>query len=102
MVRLKTEIEKLSDLIGFCYRVAAKDVVLQNAGERPVYAGISGITPAALPKVGGYVVKLPPGDCHPIPICWVNGNNTLVGRVTDDVVAILINISLITNEDAIR
>ena len=99
---LEAEIEEVPHFVGFGYRVASENSVLENTGEGPVYAGIGGITPATLPKVGGYVVKLPPGDCHPVPICWVNGNNTLVGRVADDVVAILINISLITNEEPIR
>src|ERR1700757_3366689 len=70
-IRLETEIEEVSHFVGFGYRVASENSVLENTGEGPVYAGISGITPAALPKVGGYVVKLPPGDCHPVTICWV-------------------------------
>src|SRR5207302_1206238 len=78
---LQTQIEEVPHFVGFGYRVASENSILENTGEGPVYAGISAITPAALPKVGGYVVKLPPGDCHPVPICWVNGNNTLVGRV---------------------
>ena len=97
---MQTEIEEVPHFVGFGYRVAAENIVLQNAGKGPVYAGISGITPAALPKVGGYVVKLPPGDCHPVAICWVNGNNTLVGRVADDILAVLIDVYLVTGKDA--
>ena len=99
---MEAEIEEVPHFVGFGYRVAAENSVLENTGEGPVYAGISGITPAALPKVGGYVVKLPPGDCHPIAVGWINRNHAFVSRVADDVVAILINISLITNEDGIR
>ena len=101
-IRLKTEIEKIPDLVGFCYRVAAEDVVLQDTGEGPVYAGISGITPAALAEVGSHVIKLSPGDCHPTVVGWINRNHAFVGRVADDVVAILINVSLIANEAGIR
>src|SRR6266705_564640 len=52
-VRLKTEVEKLPDLIGVGDWVAAEDIVLQNTGECPVYAAIAGESPAGLPETGG-------------------------------------------------
>ena len=96
--RLQTKIEKVPDLIGLYYRVATEDVGLQDTGECPCEAGIGGITPAALPKVGGNIVELPPADCHLVAICGVNRNRAFVRSVTNDVLAILIDVDLITGE----
>ena len=63
-----------------------------------MHAAIGGITPAALPEVGGNVIELSPGDCHLIAVCWVNGNRALVRRVAEDVLAILIDVDLVTRE----
>ena len=71
-VRLKAEIKKLPCLIGLSHRIATEDVVLQDAGECPMHAGIGSITPATLAKVRGNIVKLPPGDCHLAAVCGVN------------------------------
>ena len=100
MVRLETQVEKLPDLIGVCHRVAAENAVFQNTGECPVYAAIAGITPAALPEVGVNVIKLPPRDCHLVPVGRINGNHALVRRIADDVLAILIDVDLETHERA--
>src|SRR6202035_1896076 len=62
-VRFETEVEKLADLIRFCHRIAAKNIVFKNTGKRPCYTGISSVTPPALPEVGGNVVELSPADC---------------------------------------
>ena len=99
-VRLETEIEEIAHLIGLCHRVAAEHVILQNTRERPMHAAIGGITPAALPEVGQYAVKLSPGDCHLVPIGRINGNRALVSGVAEDIVAILINVDLETDERA--
>ena len=99
---LQTEIEKISDLIGFRYRVAAEDVVLQDTWECPMHAAIGGITPAALPEVGSNIVELPPGNCHPVQVRWVNGNRTFVSSVAEDILAVLIDVRLITDEPAIH
>src|SRR5439155_18016911 len=93
-VRLQTEVEKLSDLIGVCHRVAAKDVILQNTGERPVRAAIGCKSPAGLPETGCYTVELPPGNCHLAHVRWVNGNGALVRGIAEDVVPIRIDVCL--------
>jgi hypothetical protein len=93
-VRLKTEVEKLPDLIGVGDRVAAKDSVLQNTRKRPVRAGIGRESPASLPEIRCYTVELPPGDRHLAQIRWINGNGALVCGVTQDVVAICIDVYL--------
>jgi hypothetical protein len=99
-IRLQAEIKKLTDLIGLCYRIAAEDIVLQDAGECPMHAAIGGVTPATLPEVRGNIVELPPGDCHPVRVRWVNGNRTFVSSVANDVLAILIDVDLVTGEHA--
>ena len=98
--RLQTEIEKVTDLIRLYYRIATKHVVLQDTGKRPCEAGIGSITPAALSEVGGNIVELPPADRHLVAICGVNRNRALVRSVTEDVLAILIDVGLITGEYA--
>ena len=65
-------------------------------------AAIGGITPAALPEVGGNIIELPPDDCHLVSICWVNGNRTFVSGIAEDVLAVLIDIRLITDEPVIH
>ena len=97
---MEAEIEKLPDLVGLCHGIAAEHVVLQNAGECPMHAGIGGITPAALSKVGGNIVELSPGDCHLVAVCGINRNGALVRSVTNNVLAILIDVDLVTGEQA--
>ena len=67
-----------------------------------MHAAIGGITPAALPEVGQYAVKLSPGDCHLVPVGWVNGNNAFVRRIADDIVAVGIDVRLVADEWAVR
>src|SRR6266705_1773509 len=100
MFRVKAELEKLPDLIGVCHLVAAENAVFQNTRERPMRAAIGGITPAGLPEIGQYAVKLSPGDCHLVPVGRINGNRALVRRIADDVLAVLIDVDLETDERA--
>ena len=99
---MEAEIKKLPHLIGLCYRIATEDVVLQDPGKRPVHTAIGSITPAALPEVGGNIIELPPDDCHLVSICWVNGNRTFVSSVAEYILAVLIDIRLITDEPVIH
>jgi hypothetical protein len=99
-IRLQAEIKKLTDLIGLCYRIAAEDAVLQDTGECPMHAAIGGITPATLPEVRGDIVELPPGNCHPVRVRWINGNRTFVSSVTKNILAVLIDVDLVTGERA--
>src|SRR2546430_6560820 len=97
-VRLKTEVEKLPDLIGVCHRVAAENVILQNTRKRPCRAAVGGVTPAGLPEVGADIIELPAGDCHLVAVCGVNRNRTLVRSVAEDVVPVCIDVHLVTGE----
>ena len=72
VVHQQAEIEESAGLVGVGYRVAAENIVLQNAGERPVDTGVGGITIAGLPEVGRPSVELPPADRHFVAICRVN------------------------------
>src|SRR4029077_16486385 len=65
-----------------------------------MHAGIGCVTPAALPEVGSNVIKLPPGNGHFVAICGINRNSALVRSVANDVLAILIDVHLITGEQA--
>ena len=39
-----------------------------------MHAAIGGITPTALPEVGGNIVELSPGDCHLVAVCGIDGD----------------------------
>ena len=97
--RLEAEIEKISRLIGECHRVAAKDIIFQNARERPMYASVGRITPASLSEVGVDAIELPPGNYHLIAIRRINRDGRLIRCVAQDVVAISIDVRLIAGED---
>jgi hypothetical protein len=100
LVRLKTEIEKFSRFIAVCHGIAAKNIIFQDTGERPVYAAIGSITPTRLPEVGVNTIELPPGDHHLVRICRVNRDRRLIGGVAEDVVAAGIHVCLVTGEHA--
>src|SRR5438034_9763314 len=63
-----TKIKKFAGLIRVQHRVAAENVVFQDAREIPCYAGIGGVSPAGLPKVGQNAVELPPAYCHLVAV----------------------------------
>src|SRR5438067_3974354 len=63
-------------------------------------AGIGRVTPPALPEVGGHIIELSPSDGHFVAVCGINRNRTLVRSVANDVLAILIDVGLVTREYA--
>src|SRR5262249_15443322 len=98
----KTEVEEGAHLIGVGYWIAPKDVVFQNPRKRPCCTGIGGVSPAALPKVGQYTVKLSPSNCHLAGVCRINRDRTFVSRITDNVIPICIDVRLVADENAMR
>ena len=81
-------------------RVAAKDVVLQNAGESPRSPTITGVCPARLPEIGCNTVKLSPSDGHAIVIGRIHANGRFVRSIISNVIAIGIDVDLVTREGA--
>ena len=81
-------------------RVAAKDVVLQNARESPRGSAITGICPACLPKIGSNTVKLPPSDGHAVVIGRIHANGRFVRGIIRNVIAVGIYVYLIAGEGA--
>ena len=65
-----------------------------------MHASVGRITPATLPEVGRYTVKLSPADCHPGAIGRVNRDRTFVRSVAKDVISILIHVCLVAEEAA--
>src|ERR1700730_14945422 len=63
---------------------------------------VGGITPAALPEVGGHAIELPPTDYHLVSVSRINRNRTLVRGVADYVVAISIDVHLVADEGPVR
>ena len=81
-------------------RVAAKDVVLQNAGESPRSPAITGVGPARLSEIGSNTVKLPPSDRHAVVIGGIHANRRFVRGIISNVIAIGIDVDLVTSEGA--
>ena len=79
-------------------RVAAKDVVLQNAGESPRSPAITGVGPARLSEIGSNTVKLAPADSHAVVIGGIHANGRFVCGIISNVVAVGIDIDLVTGE----
>jgi hypothetical protein len=84
------------------HRVAAEDVILQDAWERPVHAAITAVTPACLPKIRLDTVELPPADHHFVAVRRINGNRGLIGSISQDIVASRIHVRLVTDEHSVR
>jgi hypothetical protein len=78
----------LSRFIVVQHRIAAENVVLQNAWEMPRETGVRAVTIAALAEVRCPGIKLPPANGDLIAICRVNCTIWLVRSVTDDVVTL--------------
>src|SRR4029077_7248143 len=93
-----TKIEKPPCFIRIQDRIAAEHVTFQNAGKRPGRAAVSGISPAALPEVGQYAVKLPPTNGHFVTVGGINGNGRLIGSVAQNIVAVSIDVHLEAGE----
>ena len=99
-VRLKTKIEKVPYLIVTRHRVTPENIVLENAGESPRATTIAGVTPSALPEVGGHIVELAPPDCFLASIQRINGNRALIRSVAHNVLTTPIYVHLETGEGA--
>ena len=82
--------------------VAAKDVVLKDAGESPRGPAITGVCPARLPEIGSNTVKLPPPDGHAVVIGRIDANRRFIGGIVSNVVAVGIDVDLVTGEGAER
>ena len=98
----KAEIIKTSRVIGGQNWVAAEDVVLENAGERPGRAAVAGISKTALPEIGSNAVELPPTDYFPAAVCWVYGDRRLVRGIAGDIHAARIDVNLKTYKQVLR
>ena len=100
-VHQQAQIVKISRFIVVQHRIAAENVVLQNAWKMPRETGVRAVTIAALAEVRCPSVKLPPADGDLIAICRVNCDRRLVRGVTDDVVTVRIDVHLITDESGV-
>src|SRR5438105_8109594 len=96
----KTEVKEMPGIIRAQDRVAAKDVVFQDAGKSPPAPAVTGICPARLPEIGSNTVKLPPCDGHAVVIGRIHANGRFVRGISSNVVAVGIHVELVTGEDA--
>lgn len=94
----KAKVKEGSGLVRVGDRIAAKNSRFQNPGKGPVDASVRSIPPAALPEVRRYIVKLSPTNRHPAAIGRVNRDRTFVSGVTDDVIAICVDVHLVADE----
>src|SRR6476619_4777368 len=63
-------------------------------------ATVGRISPTGLPEVGLNTVELSPADHHLVEICRINGNRGLIRSISEDIVAVCIDIRLVTGEHA--
>jgi hypothetical protein len=98
VVPQKGIIEKRPYLVCTQNRITAENARLQHPGKRPLNPTVRGITPAALPEAGVHRIELPPTDRHFVAVGRVDRYRGFVCRVANDVVALRVNIRLITRE----
>jgi len=94
----QTEVKKMTGIICAQDRVAAKDVVFQDAGEGPRGPAIIGVCPARLLEIGSNTVKLPPSDRHAVVIGGIHANGGFVRSIISDVIAVGIDVDLAAGE----
>ena len=80
--------------------VAAKDVVLQDAGKSPCGPAITRVCPARLPEIGSNTIKLPPSDDHAVVIGRIHANGRFVRGIISNVIAVGIDVYLVAGEGA--
>src|SRR5215510_11221655 len=81
-------------------RVAAKDVVFQDAGESPGRPAITSVCPPRLSEIGSNTVELAPADGHAVVIGRIHANGRFIRGVISNVVAVGIDVCLVTGEGA--
>src|SRR4051812_43068845 len=79
----------------------AAEVIAKHTGERPGRATIAGVAIAGLPEIRANVVELSPADAHLVAVCWIHRNRWLVRRVLGDVLAVAVNVHLVTGKGAV-
>src|SRR6185437_15490302 len=94
----QTEVKKMTGIICAQDRVAAKDVVFQDAGEGPRGPAIIGVCPARLSEIGSNTVELPPSDRHAVVIGGIHANGGFVRSIISDVIAVGIDVDLVAGE----
>ena len=98
----QTQVKEMPRIIRGQDGVAAKDVVLQDAGESPRGPATSGVCPARLPEIGSNTVKLAPSDGHAVVIGRIHANGRFVRGIISNVIAVGIDVDLVTGEGAER
>jgi len=93
---LSTRIRLARNVEGYAFTARARDGerlrVLSQV--REAVTSLQELSDAVLYRLD----ELSPTDRHFVPVRWVNGNDTLVSGVAEDVVAVSIDIRLIADE----
>jgi len=87
-------IEEYARGIGGQDRIAAELSRLQHAGERPRTATVVAVGVPGLSEITGDGVELAPADHDVVRIGGIDADRRLVGGVTDDVVALGVDVGL--------
>ncbi len=86
----------MAGVIGVQNRIAAKNVVLENASRNPRPAAIDRMRESSLPKIRRNAIELPPTDTHFISVRRIDANGRLICGVANNVIPVRINVDLIT------
>ena len=82
--------------IGVQDRIAAKNVVLENASRKPRPSATGCMRESSLAKIRCDAVELPPTDAHFVSIRRIDANGRLIGGIANNIIAVRINVDLIT------
>src|SRR2546423_13543520 len=80
------------------HRIAPEDIVLEDARKGPRHSAVIGKGPAGLAEIRTHAIELSPADRHFIAICEIDRDRWLVRGVARDVLAVAIDVYLVTGE----
>ena len=86
----------MAGAIGIQDRIAAKNVVLENAGGNPRPAAICRMRESGLAKIRRDTIELPPTNAHFVSVRRIDANGRLICSVANNVIPVRINVDLIT------
>jgi len=86
----------MAGVIGVQDRIAAKNVVLENASRKPRPPAIGRMRESSLAKIRCDAIELPPTDTHFVSVRRIDANGRLICGVANNVIPVRINVDLIT------
>src|SRR5256885_15450901 len=80
------------------HRIAPEDIVLEEPRKGQRHSAVIGKGPAGLAEIRTHTIELSPADRHFVAICEIDRDRWLVRGVARDVLAVAIDVYLVTGE----